>query len=114
MQSFDTNWSKKEFLAYLLLYVAQSDFVESPEEQALIKTKIGKEKYESIHLELDADNDFQSLQKIVQFVKSNNYSEDEIDKLVEEIMELFKSDGAFTILEKNMLRGLEKLLRNKP
>ena len=110
MENYTSSWTKDEFIAYLLLYVAQSDFEESPEEQELIVSKVGKEKFEKIHQELDEDNDYQSLQKIMSHVKAFNYSKCELDELMTEIKTLFLSDGEYNTLEKNMLIGMHKIL----
>ena len=44
-------------------------------------------------------------------VKKLNYGKEEVNKLFEEIKELFLSDGSYAILEKNLLRGLQRLLK---
>ena len=105
-----TNWSKAEFKAYLLLFCANADFIESEEEKEFIKSKIDTETYNRIHKEFDADNDYQGIQKIMWTAKKHDYSKEQIDVLMEDIKVLFLSDGEYDTLERNLMIGLKRLL----
>ncbi len=110
MEDYTTNWSRNEFKAYLLLYCANADFIETTEESEIIKSKIDSETYNSIHKEFNNDNDYQSLQKILSTIKRFEYSEEQIDILFSKIKELFLSDGEYDTIERNLYIGLKHLL----
>ena len=69
MQVVSRQWSKDEFKAYLLLFSAQANMVESASEKAFILQRVGVEHYEHIHEEIDKDNDYQSIQKILDYLQ---------------------------------------------
>jgi hypothetical protein len=111
MSDFHTSWTKQELSAYILLYCANADFNESRKEVELIKSKVDKSHYQAIHDEFDADNDYQSIQKIEAAVERLNYAEDEIDTIVAEMRSLFNADGHFDTTEKLLFMGLKKILK---
>jgi hypothetical protein len=110
MEDYNTNWSNDELKAYLLLYCANADFIETNEERDIIKSKVDKTTYNEIHKEFDKDNDYQSLQKILSTVKRLEYSQDQISKLITEMKDLFLSDSEYDQVEKNLMLGLKHLL----
>ena len=105
------NWTRDEFLAYLLLYAANSNFEEANLERNVIISKVDMQTFQKIHDEFDADNDYQSLQKIQDAIERLNYSSEDIDELLSEIQVLFYSDGDFDLLERNMFTFLKRLLK---
>ncbi len=111
MEEINTLWSREELKAYILLYCAYADFIETEAEREYIKSKVGEEKYNKVHKEFDADNDYQRIQKIQTTVAQYNYSKKEIDRLFENIKKLFLTDGPVDILEENIYRGLQHLLK---
>ncbi len=111
MDEFKTNWTSEELRAYILLYCAHANFVETQEERDFIKRKVGRDKYEKVHKEFDEDNDYQRIQKIQHTVERYNYSRQEIDRLFGDIKKMFLADGEIDILEENVYRGLQHLLK---
>lgn len=111
MEEINTSWSREELKAYILLYCAYADFIETEDEKEYIKSKVGEEKYNKIHKEFDDDNDYQRIQKIQATVAQYNYSKNEIDRLFENIKKMFLTDGSIDILEENIYRGLQHLLK---
>lgn len=106
-----SHWTKNELVAYILLYMANTNFVESNTEKNIIISKVNMNTFQKIHDEFDNDNDYQSLQKIINGLKQHNYSMDDIDALFVDIKLLFLSDGEYDILEKNMFLYLKKILK---
>lgn len=102
------NWTKDDLRMYLLIYCANADFVESPEEMDYIKSKIGHSDFSKMHAEFEKDNDYQSIQKIQKAYEDLNY--DSPDALFDEIREFFISDGEFDVLERNLIMGLKHIL----
>lgn len=110
MNDLQPNWTDKELKAYLLLYCAHADFNESENEKALIISKVGKDNYQHIHDEIEQDNDYVRIQKIKNSVQQHNYSDEQIERLIVEMKELFKADGE-DVLEQNLLIGLKHVLQ---
>jgi hypothetical protein len=110
MQEFETNWTRQELKAYILIYCANADFNESKEETDLITEKIPQADFDHIHDEFDKDNDYQSIQKIQAALKKYDYTKDELEVLLGRIKELFLADGNYDVLEQNLYRGLHRIL----
>ena len=111
MSSSNTNWSKNELRAYLLLYCANANFVKTKEETEQIKSKIDKDLYKLINKEFEGDNDYQSIQKIQSTIKRLEYDSEQIEVLIEDIKGLFLADGNYDQMEKTMFYGLNKILK---
>ena len=111
MSSSNTNWSKSELRAYLLLYCANANFVKTKEETEQIKSKIDKDLFKSINKEFDGDNDYQSIQKIESTIERLHYNSEQIENLKDEIKALFLSDGNYDQMEKTMFFALNKILK---
>ena len=107
-----TKWTRKEFKAYLLLYAAMANYIESPEENEFILSRVDGETYERIHQEIDLDNDFASIEKIRANYAECGYSGRDLEVLMKEIKDLLYSDGKFDILEENMMMWLNKILND--
>lgn len=107
----DTNWTKAEFKAYLLAYCAQSDYIETEEEKEFILDLVSSDTFKSVHHELKRDNDYQSIQKIQFNIEKFDYSNNEIETLLDDIKNLFMADGNVDILETNLFRALKKIIK---
>ncbi len=104
------HWTKKELVAYILLYAAQSDFVESNKEKNIIISKVDMKTFQKIHDEFDKDNDYQSIQKIIAGLKEHQYSKMDIDLLFADIKGLFFADGNYDTTEHSMYMFLKRIL----
>lgn len=111
MNTTETNWSQNEFKTYLFLYAANADYIVTETEKDIIKELIDAKHYHTLYVELNNDNDYQSIQKILYNLKKFDYSENDTENLLTEIKELFLSDGEFNHLEKIMLKNLEKIFK---
>ncbi|MFT6982158.1 MAG: hypothetical protein ACJAUD_000925 [Crocinitomicaceae bacterium] len=110
MTEIKTNWTRPEFKAYLMLYAASANFFESKDETDLVHKIVSDADYKMIHRELEKDNDYQSIQKILYNIEKFNYSKGQLHELMADIKTLFYADGEFDIQEENMLRALKKLI----
>jgi len=104
------HWTKEELVAYTLIYAANSNFIEDNKERNMIIEHVDMQTFQKIHDEFDADNDYQSLQKISSGLKEHNYTQKDIDELLEEIKLMFFADGEFDVLERMVYRSLKSLL----
>ncbi|QRM90383.1 sulfurtransferase [Lacinutrix sp. WUR7] len=103
------HWTKNELIAYTLLYAANSNFEEDNKERNLIIEKVDMQTFQKIHDEFDADNDYQSIQKIQAGLKEHHFTKEDIDKLLVEIKKMFFADGEFDVMERITYRSLNKL-----
>ena len=110
MTDYITNWTKDELHAYILIYCAAADFIETEEEKAFLKEKANIPNYAILHKEFEKDNDFTRVQKILKTHEILKLKNETIDNLLEEIKDLFLSDGDYSILEQNVMRELKRLL----
>ena len=104
------DWTKDELVAYILLFAANSNFLESNEEKNEIIAKVDMQTFQKIHDEFDSDNDYQSIQKIIAGLETHNYSKEDLDDLFVDIKLMFLSDGEYDVLEHKMMLGLKKIL----
>ncbi|MCR9174112.1 MAG: hypothetical protein NXI10_16550 [bacterium] len=110
MSEITTNWTRKEFKAYLMMYAANANFFESEEEKELIHQIVSDATYKEIHREFDGDNDYQSIQKILYNIDKFDYSKKDLSKLMADIQRVFNADGKVDTLERNMLLALKHLV----
>lgn len=111
MSEYSTNWTKDELIAYMLIYAAKANFVETEEEREIILSRVTRERFDKIHNEIDNDNDYKSVQKIYFALEKHNFSHKDTAAIISEIKALFWSDGTFDRLENNLLMGLKRMLR---
>lgn len=109
--TFETDWTKEEFKAYILLYAAKANFFEDELEREVILSMVNPSTFKRIHREINQDNDYQSIQKILFNVKKYHYSPDNIDHLIHDIQKVFDASEKEDVFELNLLRGLKKLLK---
>ena len=112
MEETATKWTKKEFKAYLLLYAAMANYIESADEKEFILSKIDQETYNKMHKQIDVDNDYQAIQKIRQGYSDCGYSGRDLEVLMKEVKDLLYSDGKFDELERNLMMWLNKILND--
>ncbi|MCB0382275.1 MAG: hypothetical protein KDD05_02935 [Psychroserpens sp.] len=105
-----SNWTKQELIAYILLYVAHSDLKESKKEHDYILSRVDVETYKHIKAEFSEDNDYQSINKIVEAVKADaNYSISP-EELFADIKLMAFADGEMDQLENACYNILKKML----
>lgn len=112
MKDVQTNWTKKEFLAYLLIYCMQVDAVEQESEIAFIRNKVGDEVYNEIYKEFSVDKDYTSISKIQNAFKELNFDVQEKGQIITDIKEIFKIDGSFDMIEKGVMSVLNRILKD--
>lgn len=104
-------WTKEELVAYILLYTANSDLTIANHEKNVIISKVDMKTFSKVHQEFDADNDYQSLQKIIAGLEAHNYSKDDLEALFSDIKTLFLSDGNYDVMEQSMFAYLKKIVQ---
>ena len=110
MSTLETQWSKQELTAYILLFCSHANYHETESEIATIESIVGEETVKKMHREFDKDNDYKRIEKIRSTVDRYDYSTEDIDALFEDIKSVFMADGEYDTLEQNLYRGLKHLI----
>jgi thiosulfate/3-mercaptopyruvate sulfurtransferase len=111
MAEFDTtNWSYDDFLAFVLLYAANVNIDLASREKQLIIDKVGREKYAKASKCFASCNDYERLQTIISMKDRFYPTEQEKEKVLRNIKELFLADGKFDHLEKSLLLSLKRFM----
>ena len=64
-----------------------------------------------VYKEINQDNDYSRIQKIMSFVENNNYSENDLKGLLVEIKKMYMCDGSFGAAEQMVFSSLQKLFK---
>lgn len=103
-------WTKDELLAYILIFVAHSDLDETKKEKEYILSRVDKKLYKHVHEKFDKDNDYQSIQNIVEAVKTHDYYQNDLSELFADIKLMAFADGAMGQMEQTIYNYLKKIL----
>jgi len=104
-------WSKEELLAYILIFVAHSDLEETRKEKEYILSRVDKTIYKRVEEKFNQDNDYQSIQNIIEAVKTHDYYRNDLADLFADIKLMAFADGGFDIMEKEAYNYLKKILK---
>ena len=111
MENIRISWSKDEFIAYLLIYAAQINQIETEEEKEFIASKIDAQILKNIYKEINNDNDYQRIQKVMVYTYQEKYLSEDLDSLLREIKELLLCDGKFDATEQALYHYLKKIFK---
>ena len=103
-------WNYEEFCAFLLLYASYADLDFSKSEKELILTKVNKETFDKIEKVYLESSDYERLEIILDHKGVYYPTHAQRMELLGELTKLFKADGDYSKLEKNLMIFLEKLL----
>jgi len=111
MEAVNPTWSFDQFKAYLLIFAAESNQVITIEEKDYIEAQFDSLLVKTVQKEINKDNDFQRIQKIMGYIEQNNISKTDLDELLKEIHTVYQSDGKFDTVEQGVFQFLEKLFK---
>ena len=111
MEVVHPTWSYYQFKAYLLIFAAESNQVITKEEKDYIEAQFDSLLIKTVQKEINKDNDFQRIQKIMAYIEQNNLSKTDLDELLKEIHTIYQSDGKFDSVEQGIFQFLEKLFK---
>jgi hypothetical protein len=106
----NSNWTKQELVAYILLFVAHSDLKETKDEHEYILSRVDLETYNHVKREFDNDNDYQSITKIVDAVNDSESYKSNPDELFADIKLMAFADGEMDQMEHAIYNSLKKIL----
>ena len=104
------DWTYNEFLAYLLLYAAHADFEFSKEEKKELFSQVEKKEYKSVQKEFNDKKDYERLQLIQSFKAEFFNNEKSVDKLLDDLKQMFLADGRYNSIERAIFMGLRRIL----
>ena len=111
MGDIKLSWTKDEFIAYLLIYAAQINQIETEEEKEFIESRFDSKFLKNIYKEINSDNDYQRIQKVMVYTYQKNYLSQDYYDLLKEIKELLLIDGKFDATEQALYHYLKKIFK---
>ena len=111
MDAVNPTWSYDQFKVYLLIFAAESNQVITIEEIDFIDAQFDSLLIKTVQKEINRDNDFQRIQKIMAYIEQNNLSKTDLEAVLKEIYAVYHSDGKFDSIEQGIFQFLEKLFK---
>lgn len=103
-------WTKKEFEAYVLLYAARCNFLETEEERSYILSRVDEKNFYKVHARIILDSQKDIITNINEYLIMNTYTVEEKYNLLSDIKKVFFADGTVDKMEKNIFAILKKIL----
>ena len=92
-----------------MLYAASGDMHITEDEKELIISKLVGNDFLSIRNELERDNDYKRIQKILFNLEKFNCSKEECESMLKDMKDVFMADGKFDSMERSMFLAIKKL-----
>ncbi len=105
-----STWTKDELLAYILMYVSNSDLDESRKEKQYILSRVDKAIYNRVSEQFEKDSDYQGIQNIIEAVKAHDYYRNDLADLFADIKLMAFADGDYGPMEQMIYSHLKKIL----
>lgn len=106
-----STWTKDELLTYILIYVSNSDLKESRKETKYILSRVERDVYERVSSQFETDNDYQSIQNIIEAVKAHDYYRNDLADLFADIKLMAFVDGGYDPMEQMIYSNLKRILK---
>jgi hypothetical protein len=106
----DLKWSYNEFLAFLLIYISNVDMEFSEEEKDYIRVRVGNETYDKMYAEFDTMTDYQAFESILDYKGVYYPTPEQKQELLDKMIAIFNADMEFNIMEKELLRFMERMM----
>ncbi len=110
MNTQHPKWNFQEFTTFLLLYAADADYVITTEEKDFILHRANMETFQKVWDDYKLMNDYEKIQTILAYKGTHYPTVAQKNELIDLIKREFYADGDFSILEKNLLLTLDKLM----
>jgi hypothetical protein len=94
------------------MYVSHSDLSESHVEKKYILTRVNKQVYNRVSAQFEKDSDYQSIQNIIEAVKSHDYYRNDLADLFADIKLMAFADGNYDVVEQMIYNQLKKILKD--
>ncbi len=103
-------WSYNDFLAFLLIYAASADFTITDEERTRLALETGYDSYRKALLLFEAQSDYERLQTILYFKPRYFATQEEVEKMLQEVQNMYNVDEEYSVTKHNLLLLLRKVL----
>jgi len=103
-------WNYEEFRTYLLLYAANADLELSDSEEAMILGSISSDSYQKVKAVYDQTNDYEHIQTILKYKGLYFPTAEQARELLDLLVKMYNVDGNFSVLERNSLMLLKKMI----
>ncbi len=103
-------WNFQEFSAFLMLYAASADLKVTSDEKEAILQKVNEDTFNTIWNEYHSMSDINKINTILSYKGLYFPTSDRTNELLDMMKKEFMADGEFSLLEKNLMRVLKKLL----
>ncbi len=103
-------WTYNDFLAFLLIYAASADFTITDEERTRLALDTGYDSYRKALPLFEALSDYERLQTILYFKPRYFATNEEVEKILQEVQDIYKADEKYSANEQNLLLLLRKVL----
>ncbi len=103
-------WTYQDFLAYVLIYAAASDFNISAEEKEYIQKRVEKDEFEKILKCFKKHSEFERIEAVKILGKKFSKDIGSKSEIRKELVKLFYVDDDYSILEKNFFLMFKKIL----
>ena len=104
------NWTYQDFLAYVLIYAAASDFNISQEEKEYIQKRVEKDEFDKILKCFSKHSEFERIEVVKTLGKKFSNDIGSKSEIRKELVKLFYADDDYSILEKNFFLMLKKIM----
>lgn len=104
------DWSKDNFINFLLLHVAKSDFELSEEEIDIIKSRMSDSEFKEISKLHKNNSDYQNIQIIQNMAEKFCRTSESKNEIMSKVTDMVMADDVFNIHEKTMINALNMLL----
>ena len=104
-------WTKDELLAYILMYVSHADLEASGKEKTYMLSRVEASVYNRVLVQFEKDNDYQSIQSIIEAVKTHDYYRNDFADLFADIKLMAFADGDYDPMEQMIYSHLKKILK---
>ncbi len=106
-----STWTKDELLAYILMYVSNSNSNESVKETNYILTRVDANVFKRVSAQFENDSDYQIVQNIIKGVNKHDYYRNDLADLFADIKLMAFADGRYDTMEKMIYNNLKKILK---
>jgi len=106
----ESNSNYAEFMVFLLIYASYADYDLSINEISRMKAKFDPMLVDTTITKYDSMSDYERLSYIMKHKGQYLSSEEDIQKILEEVKLQFESDGIYCKLEKGLNNFLEHML----
>jgi len=108
-----TNWNHDEFLTFVLIHAALADFEIQDEEHDIISIIVPEKRFKGLLKFHKGNKDFENINIILKLKDKFCSTEEEKQKVCDEIKTVFDSDGDYNLYERNMDMALNLILASK-